>query len=160
MPKKNISKTIETVKPYIPPAPSYEKEEPAEIIVHEIVTRVDEPKPLPKHGLFLGIYDRLPTIGYDFDGKQLEIGYLNDNGDQQGLIKGAIRLTESKDGYSLSNIGVIFLPGVANSPNLGAFVGVEQFVAPNISLTGDIVALAGNNKSIVPRGTFGAKIKF
>ena len=160
MPKKNISKVIETVKPYVPPAPVYEKEEPAEIIVHEIVTRVDEPKTPAKHGLFLGIYNQFPTMGYDFDGNQFEIGYLNDNGDQQGLIKGSIRLAESKDGYSLSNIGAIFLPGVADSPNIGVFIGAEQFLSPSISLTGDIVALTGNNKSYVPRGTFGAKLKF
>jgi len=127
-------KEILPVTPYQDPL--IEKPAPEVHYIREVAK-----KPTPKKGLAIGFTENMTILSYSEPrGTTIDIGYTNMAGDQVGLVKGAYSIWSSEDLYQSVNVGMSVLVD-APINTAGLFIGLEQYISENVSITGDLYPL-------------------
>lgn len=139
----------------------------ADPVVKEIIREktieklVEKPKPAPALGWFGGFNGMTPTLGYAGTDCDLEIGYAKIDGDQIGLVKAGAILSQSADAYRKVKFLVAVYPGNQSGVATGFGVGIEQYLDPALSISGDIYPIRfGNGHDHLGDVQIGARLYF
>lgn len=117
---------------------------------------VEQLRPIPKQGVAVGIYGGFPTLSYVGSDVEIEAGYTRILSDQRAVIRGAGNIWKSADKYTSLKAGLAIFPD--SIPCWGLFVGIEQFITPNVSVAGDMYPFqSGSGVTNLAIGVLGAR---
>lgn len=119
---------------------------------------IDQIHPAPQQGMAAGLNGFYPSLSYRGINAEVEIGYSNRAGDQSGIISGSGIIWESKDRWTATKAGLSVFPGGA--PAWGFFVGLEQYLAKNISISANLYPLKGGGQTIIGDATISGRMYF
>jgi len=124
-------KYIEPVAPWYPPAEIVESKPIVQPVM--ITNVVEKEKPKPSEGLFIGIHEIYPTVGYDFGNFTTEIGYNSVGSNQSGLLNVTCPVYKSEDKWTTLMLGASYYPGT--TPLTGISVGAKINLTESAAIT-------------------------
>jgi hypothetical protein len=121
--------------------------------------KVVKPAPKPQKGLAVGFNGQLPTLAYATRDYEVEVGYTSRAGDRSALVRAAGALGRLDGGNTVFKAGLTLYPGT--NPSCGVSVGLERYLAPNVSVSADIYPVkVGGGADIIGDAVVGGRLYF
>ena len=118
-----------------------------------------KPAPKPQKGLAVGLNGQYPVLVFATQDCEVELGYTSRVGDQSALVRAAGALGRLDGGNTVFKAGLTLYPGTI--PSCGMSVGVERYLAPNVSASADLYIIKfGGGADIIGDAVVGGRLYF